>query len=265
MWINAYKFASTGYYYGSISKNDKIRVYETWNGFVRVLYPIANGYKLAWIRKSDADNYLSTTKSSSNNSSNSSQNNTLTSPVSYNAKFTRKTSDNGWYGYHDINRNVYVGAPVYAIADGTIVCKQAYRTYSSGRKYLTSYGNYIEFTSDRNGYTAKYCHLNSFRNVTQIISSNRTKKVSGSTGTYILSRRHVKKGEIIGYIGATGNASGTHLHFELRKNNSRIDPTSVISGLVWIYSKWFNLNCRKNELQEQGRTSENGDSVLFPV
>ena len=134
MWINAYKFASTGYYYGSISKNDKIRVYETWNGFVRVLYPIANGYKLAWIRKSDADNYLSTTKSSSNNSSNSSQNNTLTSPVSYNAKFTRKTSDNGWYGYHDINRNV-----------------------------------------------------------TQIISSNRTKKVSGSTGTYILSRRHVKK------------------------------------------------------------------------
>lgn len=74
--INAYKFASTGYYYGSISKNDKIRVYETWNGFVRVLYPIANGYKLAWIRKSDADNYLSTTKSLKNsNTTNNSYNN----------------------------------------------------------------------------------------------------------------------------------------------------------------------------------------------
>lgn len=51
-----------------------------------------------------------------------------------------------------INQNIGKGTPVYAIADGTITCKQAFRTYS-GVKYLTSYGNYIEFKSLTGGYT----------------------------------------------------------------------------------------------------------------
>lgn len=155
----------------------------------------------------------------------------LASPVPNGAKFNKKTNDGSWFGYHDINRNVSIGTPVYAISDGEITCKQAYRTYS-GLQYLTSYGNYIEFRSNDGIYTAKYCHLNSFRNVSQRISSSRTKRVSGSTGTYILTTRKVSRGEIIGYIGNTGNSSGPHLHFELRKNGYRIDPTSVISGLI---------------------------------
>lgn len=231
--IKSFKFATSNsaYSYGSISRNDQVRVYETWNGYTRVLYPISGGYKLAWIKQSDANAYLSSSRDSGNSNSSVSQSSSITSPVPSGAKFSRKTSDNGWYGYHDINRGVSIGTPVYAIADGTITCKQAYRIYS-GLRYLTSYGNYIEFRSDKNGYTAKYCHLNSFRGVSQSIPSYRTKKVSGNTGTYTLKTKHVKKGEIIGYIGTTGNSSGTHLHFELRKNGLRLDPTSVIKGLI---------------------------------
>lgn len=155
----------------------------------------------------------------------------LHSPVPSGSKFSKKTADGNWYGYHDINRNIVIGTPVYAIADGTITCKQAYRTYRGVNK-LTSYGNYIEFQSSDGNYSAKYCHLNGFNGVKQIISSSKTVRASGCTGVYTLVRgRSVKRGDVIGYIGTTGNSTGAHLHFELYKNKERIDPTSVIGGL----------------------------------
>lgn len=64
--ISSYKFASTNNGYGSISKNDQVRVYETWKGYVRVLYPISGGFKLAWIREVDANRYLSTSRDTGN-------------------------------------------------------------------------------------------------------------------------------------------------------------------------------------------------------
>lgn len=158
-------------------------------------------------------------------------NQALGAPVPSGCKFSKKTWDNGWYGFHDINRGVSTATPVYAIADGTVTYKQAYTNYSGGVKKLTSYGNYIEFKSSNGVYTAKYCHLNKFVGATQVISSSMTKKASGSSGTYNRGSRSVRRGEVIGYVGTTGNSSGVHLHFELRKNGTRIDPTSVIAGL----------------------------------
>jgi len=156
--------------------------------------------------------------------------NTLLSPVPAGCLFNTQTTDNGWYGYHDININVSTSTPVYAIADGTVAFKQAY-TIINGVQKLTSYGNFIEFTSSDGVYTAKYCHLNAFVGVNQIISSSNTVQQKGNTGTHVLGSRNVKRGEILGYIGTTGNSSGIHLHFELRKNGTRINPTTVFPEL----------------------------------
>ena len=47
------------------------------------------------------------------------------------------------------------------------------------------------------------------------------------------SRTKVNKGDVIGYVGETGNTDGPHLHFELWKNSEVLDPRDYIN----IYKK----------------------------
>lgn len=39
---------------------------------------------------------------------------------------------------------------------------------------------------------------------------------------------HVNQGDEIARVGETGNATGPHLHFEIRINNEAIDPLSIL-------------------------------------
>ncbi len=225
--------------YGYISKGDKVLNFGVKGKYTQVRYPVSGGYKYAFIHTTNVTKptqkpttkpatkpTTAPTKKTTTKGTTSNKSSKLTSPVPTKCKFNKKTKDVNWYGYHDINRNVSTKTPVYAIADGKATYKQA-----TTKGYLTSYGNFIEFKSSTGGYKAKYCHLSRFVGAKQKIKSSKTRQKSGSTKVYVIKTKTVKKGEIIGYIGKTGNASGIHLHFELRKNGKRIDPTSVFPKL----------------------------------
>ena len=99
----------------------------------------------------------------------------------------------------------YTLAWITAHSDGTVV---AYRndcnSFESG-----SYGNYVKIRHN-DGYYTLYGHM-------------AYKSVKVKTGD------KVKKGQIIGYMGNTGESYGGHLHWEVRNTtDARIDPTPYL-------------------------------------
>ncbi|MHB9097744.1 MAG: peptidoglycan DD-metalloendopeptidase family protein [Syntrophales bacterium] len=89
------------------------------------------------------------------------------------------------------------GTPVSAIGDGTVLF--------AGRR--GGYGNLI-ILKHRNGYKTYYGHL-----------SRIAKGVRNGA--------KVDQGSIIGYVGATGLATGPHLHYEVRVDDRPINPASI--------------------------------------
>ena len=45
---------------------------------------------------------------------------------------------------------------------------------------------------------------------------------------YVKEGEHIVQGQQIAEVGATGNVTGPHLHFEIRRNNEYIDPDLVL-------------------------------------
>ena len=78
--------------------------------------------------------------------------------------------------------------------------------------YHYSFGNYI--LVNHGGVTTMYAHLSE-----KLVSE----------GDYVSS------GEVIGYIGSTGDSTGPHLHFEVRVNGERVDPGNYFYG----YAIWY--------------------------
>ena len=100
-----------------------------------------------------------------------------------------------------IDIGAQAGAEVIAADSGTV----AVATYSS------SYGNYVTIYHSNGDYTL-YAHMSSLT---------------------VTAGQNVTQGDVIGYVGSTGWASGPHLHFEIRVNGSTVDPTSYFSGLSY--------------------------------
>jgi murein DD-endopeptidase MepM/ murein hydrolase activator NlpD len=96
-----------------------------------------------------------------------------------------------------INISVSEGEPVWAAADGMVV-------YAGNQ--LPSYGNMIIVRHD-GGWMTAYAH---------------TRSISVKKNDY------VKQGEIIGYVGMTGNVKTPQLHFALRNGKTPVDPEQYL-------------------------------------
>lgn len=92
------------------------------------------------------------------------------------------------------------GTPVYAAGDG----KVTYRARNGG------YGNLVVIRHG-NGIETRYAHLSKF-------------------GRYGVGSK-VKQGQVIGYVGATGLATGPHLHYEFVVNGAHRNPRTILDKL----------------------------------
>ncbi len=89
------------------------------------------------------------------------------------------------------------GTPIRASGDGKVIYKGNKGGY--GRTVIIKHGS---------RYTTLYAHMNSY---------NRK----------IRSGKRVKQGQVIGYVGSSGLASGPHLHYEFRVNGVHRNPLTV--------------------------------------
>ncbi|HHI02784.1 MAG TPA: M23 family metallopeptidase [candidate division Zixibacteria bacterium] len=89
-----------------------------------------------------------------------------------------------------------IGTPIYATADGVV------RTTGRGEDL----GKYIVINHGF-GYMTKYGHLD---------------------GIKVKRGQKIRRGDIIGLMGSTGYSTGPHLHYEVIKNNKKINPVKYI-------------------------------------
>jgi len=90
------------------------------------------------------------------------------------------------------------GVPVHATADGTV----------ESANYDGNYG-YALVLAHGFGISTRYGHLSRFAVRQGLV---------------------VKRGDVIGYVGATGRVTGSHLHYEILFGGNRINPITLLSG-----------------------------------
>ena len=101
-------------------------------------------------------------------------------------------------GFHQgIDISTEKGQPVFATADGTV----------EAASYTGDYGNLIQL---RHGFglATRYGHLGAFA---------------------VKPGQHIRRGDIIGYVGSTGRSTGSHLHYEIVANGNPLNPLQLLT------------------------------------
>jgi murein DD-endopeptidase MepM/ murein hydrolase activator NlpD len=124
-------------------------------------------------------------------------------------EFKRISSDFGaryhpilrrWRDHQGIDYAASSGSPVMSVGAGQVV-----RAGTAG-----GYGRMVEIRHG-DGLVTRYAHLRGF-------------------GPGIRTGARVEQGQVIGYVGKTGMATGPHLHFEFRVHGVARDPNEITSG-----------------------------------
>ncbi|MBI1907022.1 MAG: M23 family metallopeptidase [Rhodocyclales bacterium] len=102
-----------------------------------------------------------------------------------------------WRSHNGTDFAAARGTPVKASSDGRISFIGTQR----------GYGNTVKI-EHRNNFSTLYAHLNGFANG-------------------VGKGRRVRQGDVIGYVGSTGWATGPHLHYEIRVNDTPHDPMQI--------------------------------------
>ncbi|WP_224485500.1 M23 family metallopeptidase [Robertkochia aurantiaca] len=128
-------------------------------------------------------------------------------PVS-NKDLTRMASGYGWRSdpftkvrkfHYGMDFTAPRGTPVYASGDGKVV---------RADNRSTGYGEHIRIDHGF-GYISLYAHLSKYE---------------------VRRGQKVKRGDIIGYVGSTGRSQAPHLHYEVWKDDKRINPINFYYG-----------------------------------
>jgi murein DD-endopeptidase MepM/ murein hydrolase activator NlpD len=106
-----------------------------------------------------------------------------------------------WSNHPGIDIGAPKGTPIYAADSGYVVA-------AGWDQERISYG-FMILINHGNGFVTRYAHLSAFN--VQVGDS-------------------VKKGQIVGRVGSTGNSTGPHLHFEIINNGVRRNPFSYLPG-----------------------------------
>ena len=107
------------------------------------------------------------------------------------------------YGHRGVDITAPYGTPIYAADAGTVIAAQWHNHPTM------SWGYYVEIDHG-NGYKTLYGHMSS---------------IAVSQG------QAVTQGQVIGYVGSTGNSTGNHCHFEMSYNGALFSAYTLFSGM----------------------------------
>ena len=132
---------------------------------------------------------------------------TITSPFGY-----RKDPFTGEVTYHSgTDIAAPAGTPILAAADGKVTIANGTDPWGG------SYGYYIKLDHGE-GMETLYAHCSAIT---------------------VTAGQRVRQGEVIGYVGTTGNSTGNHLHFEIGISGQQMDTTNYFIKLR-LYEKLRN-------------------------
>ena len=142
-----------------------------------------------------------------------------------------------WKAHKGVDYAARTGTPIRSVANGKVIQRGTKGGY--GRTVILSHGG---------KYTTLYAHMSKY-------------------DSKVKRGQHVKQGQIIGYVGSSGLATGPHLHYEFRVNGVHRNPltykTPKASAISEKERSKFKVNAERQIIALNEIRSQEDDSNLI--